>query len=104
MSDLKGRVALVSGGARGIGAATARALAKAGAQVVITDLLDGTEVVTEIGGAYLKHDVTVEDDWVEAVAFAKRTFGGLDILVNNAGVFWVAPLGQTDLERFRRMQ
>ncbi|MCC6917710.1 MAG: SDR family oxidoreductase [Alphaproteobacteria bacterium] len=104
MSSLKGRVALVSGGARGIGAATARALAKEGASVVITDVIDGSEVAKEIGGAFLKHDVTVEADWADAVAFAKTQFGGLDILVNNAGVFWVAPLLQTDLERFRRMQ
>ena len=104
MSDLAGRVALVSGGARGIGAATARALAKAGAKVVVTDLGDGGDVAREIGGAYLKHDVTVENDWVDAIDFARRTFGGLDILVNNAGVFWTAPLVETDLERFRRMQ
>ncbi len=104
MGDLGGRVALVSGGARGIGAATARALARAGAQVLITDLGDGTDVANEIGGAYFKHDVTVEDDWVDAVAFARKRFGGLDILVNNAGVFWVAPLVETDLAKFRRMQ
>jgi NAD(P)-dependent dehydrogenase (short-subunit alcohol dehydrogenase family) len=104
MGELSGRVALVSGGARGIGAAAARALAKEGAKVVITDVIDGEAVAKEIGGAFMTHDVTVEADWVAAVAFAKETFGGLDILVNNAGVFWVAPLGETDLERFRRMQ
>jgi NAD(P)-dependent dehydrogenase (short-subunit alcohol dehydrogenase family) len=104
MGDLSGRVALVSGGARGIGAATARALAAAGAQVLVTDTGDGNDVAREIGGAYLKHDVTVEDDWVEAIAFARKRFGGLDILVNNAGVFWVAPLIETDLARFRAMQ
>lgn len=104
MGELSGRVALVSGGARGIGAATARALAKEGAKVVITDLIDGEAVAAEIGGAFMKHDVTVEAEWADAVGFAKSRFGGLDILVNNAGVFWVAPLLQTDLERFRRMQ
>jgi len=104
MGDLSGRVALVSGGARGIGAATARALATAGAQVLITDLIDGSDVAAEIGGAYLKHDVTVEDEWAEAISFARKRFGGLDILVNNAGVFWVAPLVETDLGKFRKMQ
>jgi NAD(P)-dependent dehydrogenase (short-subunit alcohol dehydrogenase family) len=104
MGDLSGRVALVSGGARGIGAATARALTAAGAKVVISDLIDGSDVAGETGGAYIKHDVTVEDDWAAAVAFAKKRFGGLDILVNNAGVFWVAPLVETDLAKFRRMQ
>jgi NAD(P)-dependent dehydrogenase (short-subunit alcohol dehydrogenase family) len=104
MGDLSGRVALVSGGARGIGAATARALAAAGAKVLITDLNDGSALAGEIGGAYLRHDVTLEEDWVEAIATARKRFGGLDILVNNAGVFWVAPLVETDLAKFRKMQ
>ena len=57
-----------------------------------------------VGGAYIKHDVTVEADWVAAVAFARESFGGLDILVNNAGIFWMKPIGETTLEDFRRMQ
>jgi NAD(P)-dependent dehydrogenase (short-subunit alcohol dehydrogenase family) len=104
MADLVGRVALVTGGARGIGAATARALAGAGAKVVISDIADGSEMAASIGGAYVKHDVTSEDEWIAAVAFAGKTFGGLDILVNNAGVFWVKPLAMETLEDFRRMQ
>jgi NAD(P)-dependent dehydrogenase (short-subunit alcohol dehydrogenase family) len=104
MSDLSGRVALVTGGARGIGAACARALAAAGASVVVSDMGDGEPVAKEIGGAYVKHDVTIEAEWAAAVAFAKSKFGGLDILVNNAGVFWMAPLVATDLDAFRRMQ
>jgi NAD(P)-dependent dehydrogenase (short-subunit alcohol dehydrogenase family) len=104
MGDLVGRVALVTGGARGLGAAAAQALAGEGAKVVVSDVADGAETAAAIGGAYVKHDVTREDDWVAAVAFAKQTFGGLDILVNNAGIFWMKPLALETLEAFRRMQ
>ena len=104
MGSLDGRVALITGGARGIGAATARALAAAGAKVVISDVAEGTETATAIGGAYIRHDVSNEDQWISAVAFARDTFGGLDILINNAGVFWVKPLATETLEDFRRMQ
>ena len=104
MSELRGRVALVTGGARGLGAAAAKALAAKGAKVVVTDISDGSEAAASIGGAYTKHDVTSEDEWIAAVAFAKEKFGGLDILVNNAGVFWVKPMAAETLESFRMMQ
>ncbi len=104
MTNLEGRVALVTGGARGIGAAAARALAGAGARVVVSDINDGAEMASAIDGAYVRHDVTSEADWAAAVAFAEATFGGLDILVNNAGVFFVRPILMTSLEDFRRMQ
>ncbi|HRO04356.1 MAG TPA: SDR family NAD(P)-dependent oxidoreductase, partial [Terricaulis sp.] len=87
MNDLTGRVALVTGGARGLGAAAAKALAAEGARVVVSDVSDGAETAAKLGGAYVKHDVTSEADWIAAIAFAKETFGGLDILVNNAGIF-----------------
>lgn len=104
MGDLTGRVALVTGGARGLGAAAAKALAAEGAGVLVTDVADGRETAETIAGAYLKHDVTSEADWVAAIAFARETFGGLDILINNAGIFWTKPIAMESLESFRRMQ
>jgi NAD(P)-dependent dehydrogenase (short-subunit alcohol dehydrogenase family) len=104
MSDLSGRVALVTGGARGLGAAAAKALAAQGAKVVVSDLSDGATVADAIGGAYVKHDVTIEDEWIAAIKFAKERFGGLDILVNNAGIFWMKPIALETLESFRKMQ
>ena len=104
MTKLEGRVALVTGGARELGAAAARALAGEGAKVVVSDIGDGTETASAVGGTYIKHDVTSEADWVATIDFTKTTFGGLDILVNNAGIFWVRPISMTTLEAFRQMQ
>jgi len=58
VGDLEGRVALVTGGARGLGAAAAKALAVEGAKVVVTDVSDGSATAAEVDGAYIKHDVT----------------------------------------------
>ena len=88
-----GKVALISGGAGGIGAATAKLLAEEGAAVVIADLLEdegrATEaMIAESGGKamFVNLDVTSEDSWDNAVQAAVSSFGKLDILVNNAGV------------------
>lgn len=104
MGELTGRVALVTGGARGLGAAAAKALTAKGAKVVVSDIRDGEETAAAINGAFVQHDVTSEEEWIAAIAFAKQTFGGLDILVNNAGVFWVKPMASETLETFRKMQ
>lgn len=87
MGDLEGRVALVTGAGRGIGAACARALAAVGARVICSDLTAPDDLAAELGGLSLAQDVTSEDGWSEAMAFARREAGGLDILVNNAGIF-----------------
>ena len=91
--SLTGKVALVTGGASGIGRACAMRLADDGAAVVITDLQDekGAELaacITAGGGQalYLRHDVTDETDWVQIIAEVERAHGRLDILVNNAGI------------------
>src|SRR4051794_5712152 len=101
MSDLDGRVALVTGASRGIGAATARALAAAGARVIVTDVSDASALASELGGLYRRQDVTSEPEWVETMAFATSEAGGLDILVNNAGLFLQKSIMQTTLEDWR---
>ena len=90
---LDGKVALISGGGRGMGAAEARLFAREGASVVIGDVLEeeGRQVEAQIGEAggqalFLRLDVTSESDWIDTVAAAVSRFGKLDILVNNAGV------------------
>lgn len=103
MGELEGRVALVTGASRGIGAATARALATAGAKVIVTDVADTTALAKEIDGLARNQDVANEADWVETVAFARREAGGLDILVNNAGVATVGPITGISLEEWRRV-
>lgn len=86
--DLSGRTALVSGGAQGLGEGMARALAAAGAHVVIADLKDqlGSEVAADIGGTFVHLDVTDDAGWERATAAAVQATGRLDVLVNNAGV------------------
>ena len=90
---LKGKVALITGGARGQGAAEAKLFAKEGAKVVITDILDNegkkTEAeITETGGKclYMHHDVTNSKDWETIVSKTVEHFGKIDILLNNAGI------------------
>jgi 3alpha(or 20beta)-hydroxysteroid dehydrogenase len=91
--DLSGRKALVTGGARGLGAGTAARLAEAGAAVMIGDILDGPgkETAEAIAGTgatagFVHLDVTSEADWEAAVMATTSELGGFDILVNNAGI------------------
>lgn len=91
---LKGKVALISGGARGQGAAEARLFAREGAKVVIGDILDAegsrlAAAIAESGGdaVYVHLDVTQEEDWRRAVGAAVSSFGKLNVLVNNAAIW-----------------
>jgi 3alpha(or 20beta)-hydroxysteroid dehydrogenase len=97
MARLTGKIALISGAARGMGASHARAIVAHGGQVVVSDILDdkGAEVVTELGDAavYTHLDVTQASDWESAVDLAVSTFGGLNVLVNNAGIVNFGALG-----------
>ena len=99
MGRVDGKVALISGGARGMGAAHARMLVGEGAKVVIGDILDeeGKALAEEIGDAarYVHLDVTQPDDWEAAVSTAVNDFGRLNVLVNNAGVVALGQLGSS---------
>lgn len=108
--SLAGKVALVTGAARGLGAEMARTFARAGASVLITDILEteGRATAAEInkaGGnaAFMPHNVTLESDWENVVAETIEQFGGLDIVVNNAGIEICALFENTTLEDFQRI-
>ena len=105
MGRLDGKVALISGGARGQGAAEARMFAQEGAKVVIGDLLDteGIAVAAEIAEAggdalYIHLDVTSEDDWREAIQATVSSFGKLNVLVNNAAIWRRGRVEDTSVE------
>jgi NAD(P)-dependent dehydrogenase (short-subunit alcohol dehydrogenase family) len=107
---LAGKVALISGAARGMGAAEARLFAREGARVVIGDVLEteGVAVQTEIsakGGEalFVRLDVTRESDWEQAVAATVRQFGKLDVLVNNAGIGAASRVEETATEAWDRV-
>ena len=102
---LAGKVALISGAARGMGESEVRLFVREGAQVVLGDVLEEQalavlEDIVRQGGAatFVPLDVTKESDWQQAVETSEQTYGRLDILVNNAGIVRMAPLAETSLE------
>ena len=107
MGRLDGKIAIITGAARGQGAAEARLFAAEGARVVLADVLDneGEAVAAEIGDAavYTHLDVTDEPQWQAAVALAEDRFGPVTVLVNNAGILLFQPLHKTDLADFDRV-
>jgi len=110
MSNLKGKVALVTGASKGIGAAIAKSLGAAGASVVVnyaSDRAGAEKVVAEIAKAGSKAvsvqaDLSKSEDISRLFAEAKTAFGRLDVLVNNAGVFKFGPLAEAGADEFHR--
>ncbi|NEA50193.1 glucose 1-dehydrogenase [Streptomyces sp. SID10815] len=107
MNDLTGKTVIVTGGARGLGAETARQAIGAGATVVITDVLsdEGEATAAELGAnaRFVRHDVTSEDDWRQVADVARAEFGGVHGLVNNAGVSTGQYLEDESVAYFRKV-
>jgi 3alpha(or 20beta)-hydroxysteroid dehydrogenase len=107
MGRVQDKVAVITGGARGMGAATARLFAAEGARVVIADMLEaeGQALAAELGEAaiFRKHDVTSESDWRDLVAETEQRFGRIDALVNNAGVAAFSTIEAFEVADFDRV-
>ncbi|MGW0802818.1 glucose 1-dehydrogenase [Nonomuraea sp. NPDC002799] len=102
---LDGKVVIVTGGARGMGAAVARRCVAGGARVVLTDVLveEGTATAKELGARFVQHDVTDQEQWAAAVETTVAEHGRLDGLVNNAGIATMLPIEQQPVEEFERV-
>ena len=104
---LEGKVALITGGARGQGRQEAERFAAEGATVYITDVLDevGATAAAELGNAvtFLHHDVTSEADWTAVIAGITEAHGRIDVLVNNAGIFSMTSALETTLDAWNQM-
>lgn len=107
MGRVDDKVAIITGGAQGMGAADARMLVAEGANVVIGDILDepGRALADELGDAarYVHLDVSDEEQWQAAVDTAVAEFGKVNVLVNNAGIVEVAPLKSLDVDKWNRV-
>jgi 3alpha(or 20beta)-hydroxysteroid dehydrogenase len=107
MADLTGKVAIITGAARGQGEAEARLFVANGAKVVLTDLLEeeGDKVAAELGDAarFVRHDVSDPADWANVVATAEAEFGGVDVLVNNAAIYWTKGFADETAERMEKI-
>jgi len=110
MNRVQGKVAIITGGAKGIGREAALLLAQEGAKIVVTDLDEkhGQAVVEEIRktdreAIFLHQDVTDEESWVRVIAETKKTFGGLNVVVNNAGIGFPGTAEDTTFAAWKRM-
>lgn len=105
MGRLQGKTAVITGGARGMGASHARLFVREGASVVITDLREdeGRALAAELGPSarFISHDVTRAESWQEVVAATEDNFGPMDILVNNAGIGHLVPFDELTEAEFR---
>jgi 3(or 17)beta-hydroxysteroid dehydrogenase len=105
MNRLDGKVAFLSGAARGIGGATAKLMASVGAKVAIGDVLDeaGRKLAKEIDALYVHLDVTQEASWAAAIDATVKKYGKLDVLVNNAGIFNGKGVEEVTLDEWHRL-
>ncbi|WP_188455722.1 SDR family NAD(P)-dependent oxidoreductase [Virgibacillus oceani] len=107
MGRLDGKVAIITGGARGMGASHVRRFINEGAKVILTDILfeEGQALANELGenAKFMKHDVTSAADWDQVVAEAEAKFGPVDILVNNAGIAPNNPIEETTEEEYQKV-
>ncbi|WP_421911500.1 SDR family oxidoreductase [Marinobacter sp.] len=107
MGRLSGKIALISGGARGMGESHARMFVDEGAKVVIGDILveDGERLARELGDSavFIQLDVTCYESWQSAVELAQKTFGGLNVLVNNAGIINFGPLTDYSVDDWKKI-
>jgi 3alpha(or 20beta)-hydroxysteroid dehydrogenase len=107
MSRLTDKVAIITGGARGMGAAHARLFINEGAKVIIADILEqeGQALAKELGenATFIKLDVTKATNWEEVISTAEKTFGPVNILVNNAGITMNKSIEETSEEEYRRI-
>ncbi|MDI2127426.1 glucose 1-dehydrogenase [Yinghuangia seranimata] len=105
--QLDGKVAVITGAARGQGEAEARLFVARGARVVLTDLLEeeGEKVAAELGDAarFVRHDVSSPEDWARVVEVALAEFGTVDVLVNNAAIYWTKAFADETLEGLDRI-
>lgn len=100
---LKDKVALVTGGASGIGEATVRRFVDEGARVVFSDVSDGAELAAETGATFVPQDVSDPVAWTDVMRLVAEEFGRLDVLVNNAGIVGNQSIADFDLETFERV-
>ncbi|MDF2524288.1 MAG: 3-alpha-hydroxysteroid dehydrogenase [Clostridiales bacterium] len=107
MGMFDGKVVLITGGSRGMGASHARAFVEEGAKVAITDILveEGETLAAELGDhvKFYKHDVTKSTEWDLIIAEIERTFGPINVLVNNAGISVMKPILEMSEEEYRRV-
>ncbi|RKQ29983.1 glucose 1-dehydrogenase [Oceanobacillus halophilus] len=107
MGRLNAKVALITGGARGMGASHARLFVKEGAKVIVADILEdeGQALAKELGenATFLKLDVTKADNWDEVVAESEKAFGPINVLVNNAGISMNKSIEEITEEEYRRI-
>ena len=110
MDRVDGKIAVITGGGRGIGQTTAELLAEEGAQVAVTDIdadagTTTVEHITDGGGeaAFFEHDVTSEADWERVVDKVQDTLGVPDVLVNNAGIYQIEPVDEMDVDDWKNL-